>query len=352
MRALKERKARAESGLFVVEGIRHVAEAVEAGAPVAYLVYCPDRLTSPFRRDMVEQQRARGLPVHSVTAPVFATLSERENPTGLLAVVRQQRHKLAELSPANLGWGVAVVAPQDPGNLGTIVRTIDAVGANGLLLLDSGVDPYHPTAVRASLGSLFWVPMATATFAEFAGWARQHAYHLYGTSGARGVTPYQQVAAYQRPAILLLGSEREGLTDEQRAACEMVVQLPMRGKASRPQPGRGGGGDALCDVGENLRPNRGARLGTRPASAAHTNPGATPEKMRTLTPGTACTRASISPTLLDMPPVTSAAREPPTLPRVMPAVTRGITSPSGQRSSTPGSRPASKMRSGRSLPAR
>ena len=231
VRALKERKARAESGLFVVEGIRHVAEAIEAGAPVEYLVYCPDLLTSPFGRDLVDQQRAKRLPVHSVTAPVFATLSERENPTGLLAVVRQQRRKLAELSPANLGWGVAVVAPQDPGNLGTIVRTIDAVGANGLLLLDSGVDPYHPTAVRASLGSLFWVPMATASFAEFAAWAKQHAYHLYGTS-AHGATPYQQVPAYQRPAILLLGSEREGLTAEQGAACEVVLQLPMRGKAT------------------------------------------------------------------------------------------------------------------------
>jgi RNA methyltransferase, TrmH family len=231
VRALKERKARAESGLFVVEGIRHVAEAIEAGASVEYLVYCPDLLTSPFGRDLVDQQRAKRLPVHSVTAPVFATLSERENPTGLLAVVRQQRRKLAELSPANLGWGVAVVAPQDPGNLGTIVRTIDAVGANGLLLLDTGVDPYHPTAVRASLGSLFWVPMATASFAEFAAWVKQHAYHLYGTS-AHGATPYQQVPAYQRPAILLLGSEREGLTAEQRAACEAVLQLPMRGKAT------------------------------------------------------------------------------------------------------------------------
>jgi len=231
VRALKERKARAESGLFVVEGIRHVAEALEARAPVEYLIYCPEVLTSPFGRELVDTQRARGLPVHSVTTAVFATLSERENPTGLLAVVRQQRRRLAELDPHNLGWAVAVVAPQDPGNLGTIVRTIDAVGANGLLLLDSGVDPYHPTAVRASLGSLFWIPMAAASFAEFAAWTKQHAYHVYGTS-AHGTTGYQQVAAYERPAVLLLGSEREGLTAEQQALCERVVKLPMMGRAS------------------------------------------------------------------------------------------------------------------------
>ncbi len=231
VRALKERKARAESGLFVVEGIRHVAEAVESGAPVQYLVYAPDLLTSPFGRELVERERARRLPVLSVTAQVYATLSERENPAGLLAVVRQQRRSLADFNPTNLGWGVAAIAPQDPGNVGTIVRTIDAVGADGLLLLDSGVDPYHPTAVRASLGSLFWVPIAVASFAEFAAWAGQHSYHVYGTS-AHDATDYQQVPGYRRPAILLLGSEREGLTPQQRAACEVVVQLPMRGRAS------------------------------------------------------------------------------------------------------------------------
>jgi TrmH family RNA methyltransferase len=231
VRALKQRKARAESGLFVVEGIRHVAEAAELSAPIEYLVYSPDLLTSPFGRDLVEQQRARGLPVHSATPAVFATLSERENPTGLLAVVRQQRRWLEDFTPANFGWGVAVVAPQDPGNLGTILRTIDAVGASGLLLLDSGVDPYHPSAARASLGSLFSVPLAAAAFAEFAAWAKTNAYHLYGTS-AHGTVDYQAVARYEQPAILLLGSEREGLTPEQIAVCETVIRLPMRGRAT------------------------------------------------------------------------------------------------------------------------
>lgn len=231
VRALKQRKARAESGLFVVEGIRHVAEALEAGAPVEYLVACPDLLTSPFGREVVEAQRRAGRTVITTTPPVFATLSERDNPTGLLAVVRQQRRALADLSPANLAWGAAVVAPQDPGNVGTIVRTVDAVGAGGLVLLDSGVDPYHPAAVRASLGSLFWVPIAAATFAEFAAWARGHGYHVYGSS-ARGAVEHGAVQAYAQPALLLLGSEREGLTPEQLALCEAVVRLPMRGRAT------------------------------------------------------------------------------------------------------------------------
>lgn len=230
-RALKQRKARSETGLFVVEGIRHVAEALEARAPVEYLIYCPELLTSPFGRELVEQQRQRGVPVHSATPAVYATLSERDNPAGLLAVVQQQRPRLEELHPGNLRWGLASVAPADPGNVGTMIRTLDAVGANGLLLLDAGVDPYHPSAVRASLGSLFWVPVANATFAEFALWAGRHHYHVYGTS-ARASRDYGSLERYEAPAILLVGSEREGLTHEQQAACEVVVRLPMRGRAT------------------------------------------------------------------------------------------------------------------------
>src|SRR5687768_16479532 len=213
-RSLKQRKTRAETGLFVVEGIRHVAEALEAGAPVEYLIYAPDMLNSPFARELLDKQRLRGMPMHSTTPAVYESLSERENPAGLLAVVRQQRRRLAEVTPANLRWAVAAVAPQDPGNVGTLIRTVDAVGADGLLLLDAGVDPYHPSAVRASLGSLFWVPVANASFAEFAAWSRQHGYHVYGSS-ARGSVDYLSVERYAQPAILLLGSEREGLSPEQ-----------------------------------------------------------------------------------------------------------------------------------------
>jgi RNA methyltransferase, TrmH family len=123
------------------------------------------------------------------------------------------------------------VAPQNPGNIGTVLRTIDAVGASGLLLLDSSADPYHPGAVRASLGSIFWYPMARATFADFTLWSKRHGYHLYGTS-ARGSVPASQVLTYNSPAILLMGSEREGLTEEQRAACQMLIRLPMKGRVT------------------------------------------------------------------------------------------------------------------------
>ena len=228
---LRQRKLRDEAGLFVVEGIKHVGEAVAAGAALEYLCYAPDLLESRFAYDLIEEQSRRGLHCYALAADVFESVAEKEHPQGILAVVRQPRALLSELRPDRFGWGVAVVNPQDPGNIGTLLRTIDAVGASGLILLEGGADPYHPNSVRASMGALFWLPIASATFAEFTQWAGGHGYHLYGTS-AHGAPDYREVKEYQRPAILLLGSEQKGLTDEQRAACEQLIRLPMRGRAS------------------------------------------------------------------------------------------------------------------------
>jgi TrmH family RNA methyltransferase len=111
------------------------------------------------------------------------------------------------------------------------LRTIDAVGASGLLLLDSSVDPYHPSSVRASMGALFWYPVVTTAFDDFTRWAEQHAYYVYGTS-AHGQLDYREIRSYQRPAILLLGSERAGLTDEQAARCQAVLRMPMHGRVT------------------------------------------------------------------------------------------------------------------------
>jgi TrmH family RNA methyltransferase len=182
VRALRQRKTRQESGLFLVEGIRHVGEAVEAGASLESIVYAPERLTSDYALQLVREQEQRGIPCYPVSAGVFESVADKENPQGILAVVHMQTRRLDELDPAGFPWGVALVAPQDPGNVGTILRTIDAVGASGLLLLDSSVDLYHPGAVRASMGAIFWLPVVSAAFDEFAAWSRRHAYHVFGTS--------------------------------------------------------------------------------------------------------------------------------------------------------------------------
>ena len=163
-RALRQRKQRDVTGLFLVEGLFHIGEALAAQAAIDSLFYAPDLLNSDFARQLIDRALAGGIACYETSADVFASLAEKENPQGVIAVVRQRRARLADLTPQNFPWGVAIVAPQDPGNVGTILRTIDAVGASGLILLDSSVDPYHPTAVRASLGSIFWYPIVSASF--------------------------------------------------------------------------------------------------------------------------------------------------------------------------------------------
>lgn len=229
IRSLAQRKQRDATGLCVAEGIFHTGEALAAG-DVAYLIYAPDLLASPFGRDLVTGAEAGGLPVYPVTAEVMATVAGKENPQGLLAVVRQRRARLEQLSAATHPWLVALVAPQDPGNVGTILRTIDAVGASGLLLIDGGVDPYHPAAIRASMGTVFHLPVVQTSWGDFADWGSASGFRVYGTS-AHGRSDYRAVGVYSRPMVLLMGSEREGLSAEQAAMCAELLRLPMHGRA-------------------------------------------------------------------------------------------------------------------------
>lgn len=230
IRALRQRKERDAAGLFIVEGITHVAAALQTGAPLEYVCYAPDLLVSSFARELIQAHAARGLPCYPVAADVFESISEKDHPAGIIAVARQMRRTLDELTPATFDFGVALVSPQDPGNVGAILRTIDAVDASGLILLDGGVDVYHPGAVRASLGAVFFKPVAAATFDEFAAWIYRHHYHLIGTSARTG-HDYRAVR-YSLPLILLMGSEQKGLSDRQKAICSEMARMPMLGRVT------------------------------------------------------------------------------------------------------------------------
>ncbi|MFC2054819.1 TrmH family RNA methyltransferase [Chloroflexota bacterium] len=231
IRALKHRKTRQKTGTYLVEGIRHVGEAVEAGAQIEAIYYAPDLLKSEYAFNLIKNQTSSGVPSFPTSTDVFASITAKENPQGILIVVRQLESKMEDLAPHNFPWGVALVSPQDPGNLGTILRTIDAVGASGLLLIEAGIDPYHPSAVRASMGAIFWYSVVKSSLTDFRSWVLEHNYHVYGTS-ATGDTDYHSVTRYESPCVLLLGSERQGLSHEHTQLCEQVVSLPMVGRAS------------------------------------------------------------------------------------------------------------------------
>jgi TrmH family RNA methyltransferase len=231
IRALRQPRQRRESGLFLVEGIHHVGEAVEAGWELELVAYAPDLLTSEYARTLTATLEERGVRLAAVAGSLFPELTDKENPQGVLALVRQRHLRLDELDPARDRYCVACVSPQDPGNVGAILRSMDAAGAQALFLLEGGTDPYHPTCVRASMGTLFWKPVVQCSFEAFLGWAKAGGQTLIGSS-AHASLDYRQAAAFPQPFVLLLGSEQKGLQPEHLAACDRVVSLPMRGRAS------------------------------------------------------------------------------------------------------------------------
>jgi len=230
-RSLHQRKNRDESGLFLVEGIHNVGAAVTAGWKISSLLYSPDLLKSPYANKLIYEQSSLGTNCQSTLAKVFNSVAEKENPQGILAIVHQRRIQLNEIDTSTFKWGVAAIQPQDPGNVGTILRTIDCVGADGLFLLDGGVDAYHPTSVRASMGALFWKPVIQASFSEYVDWAHTNGHTLFGTS-THAERDYCTVSLGNRPSTLILGNEQKGMTPDQMNACDEVISLPMHGQAS------------------------------------------------------------------------------------------------------------------------
>ncbi len=229
IRSLTHRQEREQTQLFFVEGIRIVAEAIQLHAKIQVLVYAPTLLKSAFGLQLVQQQQGQGVACLEVSAEVFKSLSVKDGPQGLGAVVQQQWERLEMLNAqAGLCW-IALDAAQDPGNIGTVLRTSDAVGGAGLLLLGQCADPYDAGALRASMGAIFSQRLVKASFAEFVQWKRQQALLVVGTSDS-GAVPYRE-ATYRRPLVLLMGSEREGLSVEQQAVCDAIVKIPMVGRS-------------------------------------------------------------------------------------------------------------------------
>lgn len=235
IRSLRHRKERVQTGLAFIEGIRIVADAAQDAAQhpgtLELLVFAPELLTSPFAWELIHAQQESGTPCMEVTADVFRSLSLKDGPQGVGAVIRQRWEALDELrlEPARDFCWVALDAVQDPGNLGTILRTCDAVGCTGVMLLGQSTDPYDPVALRGSMGAVFSQRLVRASFDAFAAWKLRHGCYVVGTSGA-AETHYSTVS-YNFPMILLMGSERQGLSPEQQQLCDMVVKIPMVGQS-------------------------------------------------------------------------------------------------------------------------
>ncbi len=231
IKRLRQKKYRQLEEAFFVEGIRPVLSALEQGVPVETLVYAPDLLTSAAGRSAIAEQQAAGVECVPLTAPVFAGISERENPVGLGAIVRLALHELEALPIAPTNVYVVLEGISDPGNLGTILRTVDAAGASGVILAGNTVDPFHPAVVKASMGTLFTVPLASVPgLTAVWEWVAAHELFVIATS-AHATADFRQ-ADYRRPAVLLMGSEGEGLEAAALQRADLAVSIPMHGRAS------------------------------------------------------------------------------------------------------------------------
>ncbi len=225
--SLRQRGARDAAGRCYIEGVRFVARALAQGFEFEALVVAPALLQSPVGQSLVKRLR-RTVPVLTVTAEELAALSLQREPQGLAAVVRQRwGHAGALANPRRDALWLCVERLRSPGNLGSLLRTCDAVGASGLIVTSPEVDPYEPTAIRATMGSLFEHPLLRLTARELRQVNRHGDYFIVG-AGAEGERDFRSVS-YRRPVILVLGDEREGLSGRQRALCDAVVRIPMRG---------------------------------------------------------------------------------------------------------------------------
>ena len=227
--ALSDRSIRERTGDFLIEGVRFVHFAIEKNNPIDFLVYCPHDLKHAMARSIVADLINRGVPNAAVTSSVLLALTTREDPQGIVAVTRQFTQPLLMSTPsAGLCW-IAVDSIQSPGNLGTLLRTAECVGAAGLLLVGDDVDPYDPGCVRASMGALFHQRMVRTSFEEMRDWSGRHRAMIVGTSPSARRDYYR--VRYDRPTILYLGCERKGIDDERQRECDLMVRIPMVGRS-------------------------------------------------------------------------------------------------------------------------
>jgi RNA methyltransferase, TrmH family len=229
VRLLGERRHRRREGAFFVQGAQPVWQAVEAGADVEVLITAPDLLRAPTA-GMVAEQEARGVRVARLSDELFSRIADRDGPTGLAAIVRGCTKKLGDLAVRADSVFVALHEIANPGNLGTIIRTADAAGAAGVILVGQCADSFDPAAVKASMGALFSMPVAAEPSDDaFLAWCRRHEVAIAATSAAGAGTLWE--TEIPRPLAILLGSEGPGLPERLLAAGDVRLRIPMTGTA-------------------------------------------------------------------------------------------------------------------------
>lgn len=229
VRALRDKKHRRAEGQFLAEGLRILTEALDAGYVPDMIWHSPESASHPLVERLANATEKAGGDVFVTSPEILSKLSGKDNPGAVVGVFQEFLTPLTDIDRSRSAIWIVAERLRDPGNLGTILRTGDAVGAGGLILIDDCTDPFSVEAVRASMGALFTQKVATASWPEFISWLRSGPGQLVGTS-LRSDTDYQ-VPRYENPTFLLVGNESQGLPAAYENDCDILVKMPMMGKA-------------------------------------------------------------------------------------------------------------------------
>jgi len=230
LRTLSLKKYRDRSKLFMTEGLKLVWEGLEQGFEIDTLIYAPSAIKNDLVDKLAARTVARGGLVIKSNNKIMASLTRRDNPQMVIGVFHQRWQRLENTTFAQNDVYVALDRVRDPGNLGTIIRTCDAVGAKGVILIGNTSDPYSLEAVRATMGSIFAIDLFHLDEVNFLQWRHHFSGWLIGTH-LKATKDYRQIQERNKPLILMMGNEQQGLSDALTASCSELVHIAQKGKA-------------------------------------------------------------------------------------------------------------------------
>jgi RNA methyltransferase, TrmH family len=230
IKALSQKKSRDESRTFLAEGLKLVIDALDRGWTIRTLVYAKAGKGKPLVEKVAARTVAAGGLVLEVSEKVMSSITRRDNPQMVAAVFEQRWTPLKDIQPKGSETWIALDRVRDPGNLGTIIRTADAAGAAGVILVGDCTDPFSMETVRATMGSMFALPLVKTTPADFLKWKKSVDARLVATHLA-GAVDYRTIDYRSKPVILMMGNEQSGLPDELAQAADKLARIPQVGMA-------------------------------------------------------------------------------------------------------------------------
>ena len=230
IKALAQKKNRDQNGTFLVEGMKLVRDAFENGWEIETLIYAATTNDNIQVTELAAKLRVAGADILEVNEKVLSSITRRDNPQMVVGVMRQQwQHAPENIKNPTSTW-VALDRVRDPGNLGTIIRTADSAGVEGIILVGETTDPFSLEATRASMGSIFNVALVRMDHTEFLKWRISWEGLVVGTH-LEGATDFRTIDYKSEPVLLLMGNEQQGLPDDLAATCDKLALIPMYGAA-------------------------------------------------------------------------------------------------------------------------